>query len=99
VGEEELELVVDKAAEEELAAAVSWYEKRRIGVGRLPWQQSRQPLSWYSASQTREREASEWEEGCVWRGFRSRWFTENCQTIYVVAVAHDKRRPGYWKNR
>ena len=86
----------------ELAAAVRWYEQRRVGLG----------ADFFDAvASTIELIRSHPEIGAERRGrSASRQFNvkrfpyklvyrvrEN--DLYVVAVAHSSRRPGYWINR
>ena len=105
MGEENRELVLDKAAEEELVAAVSWYEQRKPGVGedflvaveatfeliqRFPQIGRLRPAD---AKERRVRKLS--VEGFPF----SVMYREMPNGIYVVAIAHDRRRPGYWRRR
>jgi plasmid stabilization system protein ParE len=105
VGEEERKLVVDKAAEEELTAAVSWYEARRPGLGQdflAAVDATCELMRRFPKIGSLKRQNAPRKE--VRRlgveGFPfSIMYREFPEGIYVVAVAHDKRRPGYWKNR
>jgi plasmid stabilization system protein ParE len=89
-------------ASEELTAAVRWYERRRPGLGG----------EFYDAVvRTIERIQQFPEIGTLRSGrlphrrLRVPRFPYTIayrvrdHDIYVVAVAHNRRRPGYWKNR
>jgi toxin ParE1/3/4 len=89
-------------AAEELGSAVLWYETRRSGLGG----------EFYDAvTRTLERIRSHPEIGTP-RGTRiphrrlqvvgfpyTIVYRVRDHDIYVVAVAHTSRRPGYWKDR
>ncbi len=69
---EERSLIVDCDAEEELAAAVSWYTSevsKRRGVRKIAVE-----------------------------GFRV-VYQELPALLYIIAIAHFRRRPGYWRFR
>ena len=90
------------AASEEFAAAVRWYEMRRSGLG----------SDFYNAIvRTIELIRTHPEIGTArtgrfpyrqWRVARFPYrivYRIREADIYVVAVAHTSRRPGYWRNR
>jgi toxin ParE1/3/4 len=96
---------VEPEAKQELAAAAAWYERRREGLGlelvaevdavfaAITWQP--EPVSAISARGTR-----------AWSSSRCRSalplsiaFVELPNVVRVLAVAHEKRRPGYWRGR
>jgi plasmid stabilization system protein ParE len=88
-------------AEQELAEAIAWYDAQRAGLGerfqeavekavlhirRFPKAGSR-----YDRYGTRKH---------VMRGFPYNvYYFELPETIWIVAVAHQRRRPGYWHRR
>jgi len=86
----------------ELAAAVRWYEHRRVHLGAELFD---------AVAATIELIQSHPEIGAEHRGRpASRQFNVDRfpyrvvyrirdEDIYVVAVAHTSRRPGYWRNR
>jgi len=93
---------LSEPASDELAEAVLWYENRRPGLGR----------DFYDAVvQTVDMIRVQPEVGTARKGrlssrqFRVRRFPykivyrEREADIYVVAVAHTSRRPGYWRGR
>jgi plasmid stabilization system protein ParE len=105
VGEEERKIVVDKAAEEELTAAVSWYADRRPGLGQdflAAVDATFELIRRFPKIGSLKRPTGLGREvrrlGVEGVPF-SVVYRELPDGIYVVAVAHDKRRPGYWKNR
>ena len=89
-------------AADELASAVRWYEQRRVGLGAELFD---------AVAATIELIRSHPEIGAERRGRRpSRQFNVHRfpyrvvyrirdEDIYVVAIAHASRRPGYWRNR
>jgi plasmid stabilization system protein ParE len=86
----------------ELIAAVQWYEQRRVGLGAELFD---------AVAATIELIQAHPEIGAERRGRRpSRQFNVHRfpynvvyrirdDDIYVVAVAHSSRRPGYWRRR
>lgn len=89
-------------ASEEFTAAIRWYETRRSGLG----------AEFYDAVvRTIDRIRTHPEIGTLRTGrfphrrFRVARFPYTIvyrvreHDIYVVAVAHTSRRPGYWKDR
>jgi plasmid stabilization system protein ParE len=96
------QLRIAPEAEEELAAAAEWYETRRAGLGlelvavidRAFDAILEAPLSY-----------AEWRDD---RPYRRKvverfpyvvFFTVEGDTVVVIAVAHARRRPGYWTSR
>jgi toxin ParE1/3/4 len=88
-------------AETELRAAIAYYESRRVGLGdefrseieaavrRI--QQNPAAYPTYNVQGTRK---------CVVRRFPyTLFFTEFESTLWIAAVAHSRRRPGYWASR
>ena len=95
-------LVVLPEAEEELFAAMQWYETRRPGLGMEFIGVVEHALG---------RIADSPGQFAVWtadsryrRAVLDRFpyvvlFEERPEAVEVVAVAHAKRRPGYWADR
>jgi plasmid stabilization system protein ParE len=90
------------AASEELAAAVGWYESQRLGLGAELFdavaatierieQQPEIGAATYPDPRVRRLLVHRFPYEVVYR------LTEN--EIVIVAFAHLKRRPGYWKHR
>ena len=89
-------------AEEELAQAAEWYERKRAGLGvelvaivdRAFDEIQDAPLSY-----------ALWRSDRPYRGKILKrfpyvvFFRAESDTIEVVAVAHAKRRPGFWLDR
>jgi toxin ParE1/3/4 len=95
-------VLVAAAASEEWAAATRWYEERRPGLGgefheavvaALALIETHPEIGSLSAVRmaTRELTLSRFPYKIVYR--------VRTDDLYVVAVAHAKRRPGYWRNR
>jgi plasmid stabilization system protein ParE len=91
---------VERAAQLELEEAAAWYEAQRKGlsaefldefergVGRV----AEFPLAWKSVgSRTRQYRFNRFPYGIIYQVREDE--------ILIVAVAHLRRRPGYWRDR
>lgn len=94
-------VVFDSEADEELRAAASFYEERRAGLGDdlmaeveqcvLRIAQSPRAFPLHGSSGLRK---------CLLGRFPyTIFFLELDDRIWIAAVAHQKRRPGYWSHR
>lgn len=89
-------------AEEEIAASVRWYERRRLGLGLEFVAALDRTLTRIAEN---PREFQEWPDDTRYRRaildrFPYLVFFEIRGTeIEVVAVAHAKQEPGYWRER
>jgi toxin ParE1/3/4 len=93
--------IVHPEAEEELLGAVAYYEAQRTGVG-LDFQVEvenavkeiqQHPQSFPGYKETAFRK-------CVLRRFPfSIFYQEREDCIWIAAIAHQKRKPGYWITR
>jgi toxin ParE1/3/4 len=90
---------------DELREAAEYYNRSRQGLGREYTSEIRQKLK--QALAAPERFAVKRSQGLreqirsalIWRfPYEIIFFVENDELI-VVAIAHAKRRPGYWKKR
>ena len=87
-------------AEQELIEAVLWYESKEIGLGKrfrfeVEHVLSRiveDPLLW------RERSGGYRRVNCPVFPYYIPYFIRD-QKIIIIAVAHGRRIPGYWKSR
>lgn len=95
-----MKVIVSLGAQSELAEAMQWWTERSIGRG----------MAFHDAYRQIERtiaEHPEWfpviEPGirrALMKGFRySVFFIVRADEVIVVAVAHQHRRPGYWRER
>jgi toxin ParE1/3/4 len=96
---------VEPEAKQELAAAAGWYEGRREGLGlellaevdsvftAIARSPSRFPLYPRVAAELGVRRAA------ARRFPYSIAFIELASVVRVLAVAHERRRPGYWVTR
>jgi plasmid stabilization system protein ParE len=96
---------VEPEAKEELAAAVAWYESRREGLGRefiveidvvfaaIARTPARFPLYPRVSVKLGVRRA------IAGRFPYAIAFMDTGSVIRVVAIAHQRRRPGYWQGR
>ena len=96
-----LRLSTAKPVSEELAAAVRWYEERRPGLG----------AAFYDAVvQTIDRVSQMPHAGVALGNFKARRmlvtgfpyqvvYRVDSDQIRILAFAHLKRRPGFWRRR
>jgi len=94
-------IVFDPAARRELAQAATDYEAVRPGLGRAFLDEANHALGLIAAHPER------WPS---WRGtaFRRRplqrfpyaiYYLDRATDLWIAAVAHHSRRPGYWYDR
>jgi plasmid stabilization system protein ParE len=97
-----LKLRVSKEAEQELAAAVAWYEERSEGLGIELVVEVDRVLARITS---RPLEAPLWRED---RPYRKKvltrfpfvvFFRVEGELVLVDAIAHARRRPGFWTER
>ncbi|WP_332642103.1 type II toxin-antitoxin system RelE/ParE family toxin [Aeromicrobium sp.] len=92
-------------AQAEFAADVDWYDDREVGVG------GRFAESVRAAVDAAVDDPNVWEKWPGWDSesvvrskgvadfpYRVAYYVEG-EVLVVVAVAHAKRRPGYWRDR
>ena len=95
-------LQVSAPASFELAEAVRWYEDRRPGWGGRLFDAVTHSIE---LIETHPEIGSSRPGRLATRQFAVRGFPylvvyrERGEDLYVVAFAHAKRRPGYWRNR
>jgi plasmid stabilization system protein ParE len=94
-------LRVRPEAEEEILAAAAWYESRRPGLGADLVAAVDEAFDELQESATRD---PVWREGFPYhkrsvRRFPYLIFYLASDDIEIVAVAHAKRRPGFWVDR
>ena len=96
----QMELKYHPAASDEVARAVKWYEeidsrladKFKLELARAERLVLRSPATWGPYLHG--------SNGFRFRGFPFVMaFIEHDEHIYVVALAHTRRRPGYWEAR
>ena len=86
----------------EFAEAVRWYENKRSGLGGEFYDAAVDAIALvqqYPAAGRQVHGPREHRELLVERFPYHIVYRERPGDLYVVAVAHTKRRPGYWKNR
>lgn len=89
-------------AEEELLAAATWYEDKRVGLG----------VDLVARVDAALNQIAESPESCsLWRPdrpYRQKvlarfpyviFFVYTPDVVEVLAIAHSRRRPGYWRAR
>ena len=98
-------LAVDDGAEAELRAAIIRYEEERPGLGAQLWDEIQHTLDLVQARPgIGERVRRVRVRGTV-RRFPVRRFPyfvvyrELPEQIQIIAFAHHRQRPGYWRNR
>lgn len=95
-------LRVRPEAEEELDAAAQWYEARKPGLGAELVAAVDEALMWIVESPLA---SPIWRPGIPHRFHAVRrfpylvFFIVDDNVVEVVAIAHGKRRPGYWQRR
>ena len=90
---------ISHPASAEFADAVRWYEQKRKGLGAEFFDAVTQAIELIhtrseigaAAGRTRSWLLSRFPYRVIYR--------VRDEDIYVVAIAHTRRRPGYWKNR
>jgi len=102
---EERKLIVGRDAEEELAAAASWYDERRPGLGQeffVAVDETFRLIRQFPEIGKRAHEVSKASgvRKTAVEGFPY-WvvYQELPSLLYIVAIAHFRRRPGYWRYR
>jgi len=94
-------VIFHQDAEAEFYAAVAYYEDQRQGLGAdLQSEIEHAVHSVQLSPQTFPRHGDQGVQKCVVRRFPYTLFIlELYDYIWIVAVAHQKRRPGYWTKR
>jgi len=82
---------VEPEATQELAAAVAWYEERREGLGRGLVEEVDAVFAASAVLGVRRAAARRFPYSIA--------FIELAEVVRVLAIAHEKRRPGYWVGR
>lgn len=88
-------------AERELGDAADFYEAARGGYGARFASEIERTLRLIEAAPLA---GSRWRDGParVWRTRRFPYlvvYVERAERLIVIAIAHTKRRPGYWQDR
>jgi len=102
---EERTLIVDRDAEEELSAAVSWYDERRPGLGEEFFVATDETFRLIRQFPEIGKRAPEVHRTSSVRKIAVEGFPywvvyqELPALLYVVAIAHFRRRHGYWRYR
>ena len=89
-------------ASEELAEAVRWYEQQRTGLGAELFDTVAQSVDLIRANPeigTPQRAQLPARQYLLRRFPYKVIYRNRDEDIYVVAIAHTKRRPNYWKDR
>lgn len=101
-----MNLRFSKEAQQEADEASDWYERRQAGLGLEFWEELYRVLDVVSERplQCSREETNTSEEFDVRRLRLKRFsyrviFEVRATELFVLAVAHDARRPGYWASR
>lgn len=95
----------DSAAEAELRAAIAWYERERAGLGDEFWTEVQHTLSLIQEHHEIGGRVARVRVRGVARRLPIRRFPyfvvyrHREDLVEIVAVAHQSRRPGYWRAR
>ena len=98
-------IIVLDEAEDELIEAEKWYDKQRLGLGRefrtaIDEAMERLVRAPLAASPIGNVSALSGARRVFVRRFPySIVFVEHGEDLWVVAFAHNRRRPGYWRDR
>lgn len=98
-------LIVEPEAEEEIEAAILWYEQLGRDSAGASFTRFRPRSIVFSVSPAPVRRCRTFSRSSRCGGVRSRAFPTTSSTwktsvaIHLLAVAHDRRRPGYWSGR
>lgn len=93
-------LQISEPASIELAEAVRWYEERRPGWGGRLFDAVSHTFAVIERFPDAGAPRNETTRQLTVRGFPFLVvYRIRPQDVYVVALAHSKRRPGYWMNR
>ena len=94
-----LRVELHPSADEEFAAQVAWYEDREPGLGQRFYREVIAYLEWISANAEVPR---------LRKGYRRVnlkvfpfyvAYSDERDRVWVLAVAHGRKRPGYWIRR
>ena len=96
-----MRLVVHQHAKSELAKSRRWYERRQEGLGLQMLDDVRSALYWIEAHpQLGIRYLNTPFRFCRTKQFPFVvYYLELSDHICIMAIAHERRRPGYWKKR
>ncbi len=98
-------LVIEPEAEDELAAALDWYDEQEPGLGAALLAETDAVLNGLRRGALRGTGVpSVRAELSVRRVLLARFpyavvFVDREDEVYVIAFAHQRRRPGYWRHR
>jgi toxin ParE1/3/4 len=96
-----MKVVVHKEAKAELAKSRRWHEKRRAGLG---FELQEDVLDSLLRIE-RDPSIGIFFPNSQYRFCRTNqfpfviYYLEQNDTVYVMAIAHERRRPGYWMRR
>lgn len=94
-------LIIHDQANAELREAMDWYDDRRFGLG---WDLNIEVQAVFDRIGDRPRAGSRWPDSEI-RWLKTRrfpyvvYYRELDTAIWVLAVAHERREPGYWTDR
>ena len=95
-----MKLRFNPSATKELRKSADWYADRSEQAARRFAAAIRKALSAIDAAPERFPLVSQRERACSVEKFPFQLiFRVSGDVLYIVAVAHAKRRPGYWKHR
>jgi len=84
----------------ELKSAVTWYQEKSPSAALNFMEELDQVLDWVIASPSRWPSAAHGTRKLVMRRYPfAVIYCEKETVIQVLAIAHGRRRPGYWKKR
>lgn len=95
-------IVIHPAAQLELRAAANWYSDQEAGLGEefvLEIDRTLETLTEEAHRAAAWRSGSPYQKTLVHRFPYAVFFTHDVDHLYVLAIAHRRRKPGYWLKR
>jgi len=93
-------LVIEEEAELELVNSVAFYEERKSGLGLDFEAAARQALTTIAAAPERWPTGRHGTRRCVMAPFPFIiHYLDTPDKLWIIAFAHAKRKPNYWKKR
>jgi hypothetical protein len=94
------QVIIDAEAENELSDAVDFYENRKEGLGLEFERVARASIQSIQESPTRYPPNPDGTRRLVMKRFPFViHYLERSETIWILAFAHKRRKPGYWRER
>jgi plasmid stabilization system protein ParE len=96
------QIVVDPAAEQELRAAAQWYSEQEEGLGEEFILEVNRTIEGLAEGAPRHpvwRQGRPYQKVLTHRVPYAVFFTHDDARVRILAIAHRRRKPGYWLRR